>query len=133
MTERVASEFDAYIGQRIRQGRALRKLSQPQLAERLELAFQQIQKYEKGANRCNCHRLMEIANALELPITWFLEGAPGLAIAIDTPQTLSAEATRFLASKEGRIIAERFHKIPQERTRRLITTMIETLSHPGQL
>lgn len=78
---RSANGIDHWIGERIRAARNIKKISQAELAAALGdgLSFQQVQKYEKGTNRLSIGRLIEVANALEVPIDWFLEGAPGIA------------------------------------------------------
>ncbi|QEE12686.1 helix-turn-helix domain-containing protein [Bartonella krasnovii] len=62
---------DISIGKRIRHRRISMRLSQKELGRHLGVSFQQIQKYEKGLNRVSAGRLQEIANALEVPITFF--------------------------------------------------------------
>ncbi|QEE12685.1 helix-turn-helix domain-containing protein [Bartonella krasnovii] len=62
---------DISIGKRIRHRRISMRLSQKELGSHLGVSFQQIQKYEKGLNRVSAGRLQEIANALEVPITFF--------------------------------------------------------------
>lgn len=68
---RSPTNLDAIIGERIKQGRLLRGLSQEDLAERLGVTFQQLQKYEKSTNRVAASRLYAIATALELPLAYF--------------------------------------------------------------
>jgi len=68
---RKTGAYDVEIGQRIRAQRLSRGMSQEDLAERLGITFQQVQKYEKGGNRVTAARLREIANALKLPIVSF--------------------------------------------------------------
>lgn len=66
--------IDCFAGQKLREARLLRGLNQKQLGEQLSqpITFQQIQKYEKGANRIAVSRLYEFAEALHVPITYFL-------------------------------------------------------------
>ena len=68
---------DREVGQRIRAQRLIRKMSQEELGDRLGITFQQIQKYEKGANRVAAGRLIKIAEVLNMPVGFFLEGAAG--------------------------------------------------------
>lgn len=63
-----------YIGSRLREARTMRGMSQEDLAKRIGLTFQQVQKYEKGANRISATQLFDLAGIMELPITWFFEG-----------------------------------------------------------
>ncbi len=65
------SIIDRYIGKRIRIRRSLMGLSQAALGERLNITFQQIQKYEKGKNRVAASRLYEISRILEVPFEYF--------------------------------------------------------------
>jgi transcriptional regulator with XRE-family HTH domain len=62
---------DVEIGQKIRAMRVARGMSQATLAEGLGLTFQQVQKYERGANRVSAGRLQKIAGMLDTPITFF--------------------------------------------------------------
>lgn len=65
--------IDKLVGARIRQGRWLRGVTQQQLGDAAGCKFQQIQKYETGTNRVAASRLWDIAQALELPLTYFFE------------------------------------------------------------
>lgn len=65
---------DVHIGLKIRERRIARGLSQAALAERLGITFQQVQKYESGANRVGGSRLWELSKALAVPVAYFFEG-----------------------------------------------------------
>ncbi|MDE1902130.1 MAG: helix-turn-helix transcriptional regulator [Alphaproteobacteria bacterium] len=65
---------DAHVGQRLRFARIQRGLSQQKLASFENVTFQQMQKYESGANRISCSRLYRLAGHLRLSISWFFEG-----------------------------------------------------------
>ncbi|MGA2125067.1 MAG: helix-turn-helix transcriptional regulator [Xanthobacteraceae bacterium] len=77
MNKRSGDPRDAEIGKRIRALRLERGLSQTELGNLLGVTFQQIQKYEKGANRVAAGRLQRVAEALEVPITFFYAGSTG--------------------------------------------------------
>jgi transcriptional regulator with XRE-family HTH domain len=64
---------DEYIGARMRKGRLAFNMSQESLGDVLGVSFQQIQKYEKGANRVSAARLFEICEALEVPLASMFE------------------------------------------------------------
>jgi len=68
---------DVHVGKRIRQRRRELGMTQSQLAERLNVKFQQVQKYETGANRVSASRLWLIARALDVAVGYFFEGIPG--------------------------------------------------------
>jgi transcriptional regulator with XRE-family HTH domain len=71
---KAATSVDLHIGQRLRMRRKLAGLSQEQLAERLGITFQQVQKYEKGTNRISASRLFAAARLLSVPVSYFFEG-----------------------------------------------------------
>jgi transcriptional regulator with XRE-family HTH domain len=77
----MSDEIDLHLGKRMRRRRRLLGLTQQQLAESCGVRFQQIQKYECGANRVSAARLFRIASALEVPVGYFFEGLvePGAA------------------------------------------------------
>lgn len=70
----MANHLDLYAGKRLRRRRRLLGLTQQQLAEILGIRFQQIQKYECGANRMTAGRLFELSVALNVPTDYFFEG-----------------------------------------------------------
>ena len=76
----MSDDIDFHLGKRMRRRRRLLGLTQQQLANACGVRFQQIQKYECGANRVSAARLWRIAGALEVPVGYFFEGlsdAPG--------------------------------------------------------
>lgn len=73
----MTSEIDVHVGRRIRRRRRLLGLTQQRLGEAINMRFQQIQKYECGANRVTAERLFHIAVALKVPTSYFFEGLPG--------------------------------------------------------
>lgn len=68
---------DVHIGQRLRHKRWLLGLTQQHLAEAVGIRFQQIQKYESGANRISAARLWSLAVALDVPVSFFYAGMEG--------------------------------------------------------
>ena len=71
---------DVHVGARMRQHRTQLGMSQTKLGEAVGLTFQQIQKYERGANRVGSSRLYEFARALDVPVSFFFEDMPGHAL-----------------------------------------------------
>lgn len=76
--QRSANSVDYHVGTRLRLRRLELGMSQERLAEKLGITFQQIQKYERGTNRIGASRLHDIALALQVPISYFFEGAEGV-------------------------------------------------------
>ena len=72
----VANPVDQHVGSRLRQRRTLLGLSQEKLGEAVGLTFQQIQKYEKGANRVGASRLFQFSEVLDVDISYFFEEMP---------------------------------------------------------
>ena len=64
---------DIHVGSRIRMRRNLLGMNQTALGEALSLTFQQVQKYERGANRVSASRLHEISRIQDVPVAWFFE------------------------------------------------------------
>jgi transcriptional regulator with XRE-family HTH domain len=73
----MSDDIDFHLGKRMRRRRRLLGLTQQQLAMACGVRFQQIQKYECGANRVSAGRLWRIAGALEVPVNYFFEGLEG--------------------------------------------------------
>jgi transcriptional regulator with XRE-family HTH domain len=71
---RTPEPIDAVVGARVRDLRIQQGVSQSDLAAKIGVTFQQVQKYESGKNRISCSRLVAIAGALDAPCTYFLEG-----------------------------------------------------------
>lgn len=72
----IPNPIDVHLGSRLRTRRILLGVSQQKLGELLGLTFQQIQKYERGANRVGASRLWDLARVLDVPISYFFEGMP---------------------------------------------------------
>jgi transcriptional regulator with XRE-family HTH domain len=69
-----ANSADRHVGTRIRERRIMLGLSQQQLAVMIGVTYQQAHKYERGLNRISAGRLYDIAQVLNVPISWFFEG-----------------------------------------------------------
>lgn len=90
---RHAARIDQHVGERIRKRRTLLGYTQEQLAEALEISYQQVQKYETGANRVSSGRLFQIAQRLEVPVSYFFEGLEVTAQAAVMPHGGSNRTT----------------------------------------
>jgi transcriptional regulator with XRE-family HTH domain len=101
---------DAYVGTRVRARRQQLGMSQTALAVGLGVSFQQVQKYEKGANRIGASRLARIAELLQVQVPYFYEGAPGgKGKASQVAQ--DAALTKFL-SRKGQLLVEACNELP---------------------
>jgi transcriptional regulator with XRE-family HTH domain len=103
---------DAHVGKRIRHRRWMIGMTQQQLADKVGIKFQQIQKYETGMNRVSASRLWDIADTLGVNIAFFFEGlAEG-----DIPKTAGAD---MMADKEALELVRSYYAIPEAQRRRL--------------
>jgi len=103
--QRVTS-VDVHIGSRIRMRRMMVGMTQEQLGDALGVTFQQLQKYEKGVNGTRGSRLLQLAKALKVPVSYFFEGAPGSS---DVPDKVRDDFTsEFLTDRQGLALASAF-------------------------
>src|ERR1043166_2094739 len=76
MVKKVPNPIDKHVGSRVRMRRMMLGMSQEKLGDALGLTVQQVQKYEKGPNRIGASRLQQISIILQVPVSFFFEGAP---------------------------------------------------------
>lgn len=108
---------DVHVGKRIRHRRWMVGMTQQQLAEKVGIKFQQIQKYETGMNRVSASRLWDIAEALSVPVAFFFEGVDETAQpAADAPANVPGD---ILADKEALELVRSYYSIPENQRRRL--------------
>ena len=103
---------DAHVGKRIRHRRWMVGMTQQQLADRVGIKFQQIQKYETGMNRVSASRLWDIAEALTVPVSFFFEG-------LSENDAKGAANGDMLADKEAMDLIRSYYAIPEAQRRRL--------------
>ena len=107
---------DVHVGKRIRHRRWLVGMTQQQLAEQVGIKFQQIQKYETGANRVSASRLWDIAEALDVPVSFFFEG---LDEQDKDASVKSVVPTDIMGDKEALDLVRSYYAIPENQRRRL--------------
>lgn len=118
---RQSKHIDRYVGERIRQRRTEIGLTQEQLAEALEVSYQQIQKYETGANRISAGRLFELAGTLDVEMGYFFVG-----LGPDNEQ--SATALGHGGRQRSTIeVARNFAQIEDPEIRAAITGLVKTI------
>lgn len=93
-------------------------MTQQQLAEKVGIKFQQIQKYETGANRVSASRLWDIARTLDVPVAYFYEGLDQDAVGSDS-RGQDAVVGDLLIDKEALDLVRSYYAIPAEQRRRL--------------
>ncbi|MDT8327518.1 MAG: helix-turn-helix transcriptional regulator [Roseovarius sp.] len=108
---------DVHVGKRIRHRRWLVGMTQQQLAESVGIKFQQIQKYETGANRVSASRLWDIADSLEVEISFFFEGLENEGD--PTREKSDNVPSDILGDKEALDLVRSYYAIPENQRRRL--------------
>lgn len=130
---RSSTSMDAYVGARISARRTALGLSQVALARAVGVTFQQLQKYERGANRVSAGRLHTLAAALGAPVTFFFPASSALEPAGatgDLDPELSLKLRQMLGMEDGRAVLECFPTIRDESVRQALARIVEALAHP---
>jgi transcriptional regulator with XRE-family HTH domain len=130
-TKKKPNPIDIHVGSRVRLRRTMLGFSQEKLGESLGITFQQIQKYEKGANRIGASRLQNISTILKTPISFFFDDAPdssggrvkGMGEANSTNYVVD-----FLSSSEGLQLNRAFVKISDANVRRKVVDLVKALA-----
>lgn len=127
---RRADGRDQEVGRRVRSRRLEQKLSQTELADRIGVTFQQVQKYEKGVNRIGAGRLERISEALEVPVSFFFGNGTDKkrgAKEVQGPQQPSVFG--FMQTNYQVRMAKAMHKIKSKKMIQLLVEMAEMFSH----
>ena len=114
---------DRHVGLRIRMRRKEIGVSQERLAESLGITFQQVQKYERGANRVSASKLWEIAQALKTSVTYFYEGLGDEPI-----HATSQDAQDFMLTNEGLELMAAFPRIEKTSLRRKLVDLVRAVA-----
>jgi transcriptional regulator with XRE-family HTH domain len=132
MAKKTPNPIDKHVGSRVRMRRMMLGMSQEKLGDALGLTFQQVQKYEKGTNRIGASRLQQISHILQVPVSFFFEGAPtgangalggGLS---EAPSP--AYVSDFLATSDGLSLTKSFMRIKNGKLRRRIVDLVEQIA-----
>lgn len=114
----MAHLVDVHVGKRIRQRRWLVGMTQQKLAECVGIKFQQIQKYETGANRVSASRLWDIGDALEVDVAFFFEGLREEG-GKEQPEQATTVPSDMMGDKEAMDLVRSYYAIPENQRRRL--------------
>jgi transcriptional regulator with XRE-family HTH domain len=118
----MGNDIDLHLGKRLRRRRRLLGLTQQQLAGACGVRFQQIQKYECGANRISAARLWQLSEALEVPVGYFYDGLGDAARLEVSPEIRSerGESGEMLARKETLDLIRAYYQLGERPRRRLL-------------
>ena len=130
MAKKAPNPIDKHVGSRVRMRRMMLSMSQEKLGDALGLTFQQVQKYEKGTNRIGASRLQQISNILQVPVSFFFEGAPhvGHHSSGMSEAPSPAYVSDFLATSDGLALTKSFMRIKNGKLRRRIVDLVEQIA-----
>jgi transcriptional regulator with XRE-family HTH domain len=121
------TKIDAHVGARIRLRRTLLGMSQEQLGDAMDLTFQQIQKYERGANRIGSSRLYQLSQVLNVPISYFFDELP--AAERDGPDAAAAsrvvQESKRMTKRETLELVRAYFKIEDAAVRQRIFEIVK--------
>jgi transcriptional regulator with XRE-family HTH domain len=120
---------DKHVGKRLRMRRLMFNKSQSDIANALGLTFQQVQKYEKGSNRISASRLQNLCTILQVPVSFFFEGAPQepKQPTLGSDEQSASYVDDFLATSDGVALALAFGRIREPKVRRSIVALVEQI------
>ena len=118
----MANDIDLHLGRRLRRRRRLLGLTQQQLASAVGIRFQQIQKYECGANRISAARLWQLSEALEIPIGYFYDGLTEAQERREREAPMANEnrSGEVMARKETMDLIRAYYQLGERPRRRLL-------------
>ena len=127
--------IDVHVGSRIRLRRTLLGISQTTLAEAMGLTFQQVQKYEKGTNRVSSSRLVDLANALDVAISYFFDEMSA-GVSAQSPSELMRKNQRPqvdleqdpLAKRETLEFVRAYYKIQDSAVRKRVFELTKSVA-----
>ena len=126
---------DAHVGSRLRLRRTLLGMSQEKLGDAVGLTFQQIQKYEKGANRIGASRLFEFSRVLDVPPSFFFDDMPDDLAGAPTEPSSGAEAHDGgqdpLARRETLELVRAYYKIAEPAVRKRLFELVKAVAGPA--
>lgn len=126
----VKQDIDAHVGKRLRQRRTMLGLSQEAVAKAVGITFQQVQKYEKGANAMNSSRLYEFAQFMHVPVAYFFEGLDSGNAAQGFSE---GEAEKFahpgrVSDRESLEMMKAFKRIKEQVIRKRLADMVRAIA-----
>ena len=129
MVKKTPNPIDKHVGSRVRMRRMMVGMSQEKLGDSIGLTFQQVQKYEKGTNRIGASRLQQISIVLQVPVSFFFEGAPstdkhgGFAEG-GSPEYVQAT----LSTSDGLALVKAFSQVKNPKLRRRLVELVQEMA-----
>ena len=130
-----SNPVDAHVGSRVRQRRTLLGLSQEKLGDALGLTFQQVQKYERGANRIGASRLYQLSSVLDVPVSFFFDDMPPEVAKTGGRRPFGFSASEAavyevdtLAKRETLELVRAYYRIKNEKVRKRVFELAKALA-----
>ena len=120
---RKSDGVDKHVGERVRLRRIMLKMSQTELGNKIGVTFQQLQKYEKGANRIGASRLYQLAQILNVPPGFFFEGLPGSKVNAVLPDYL----IDLMGTAEGQRIVQALARVRDKKVRGPLEQLLDSI------
>lgn len=116
----INTDIDEFVGRKLRRRRRILGLTQKELGARIGVRFQQIQKYECGANRITSSRLFELARALDVAIGYFFEGLSSPAVVAPANDAFAPSGGDVMSQKETLDLVRAYYRLGERPRRRLL-------------
>lgn len=132
--------IDVHVGARVRLRRTLLGMSQEKLGEAIGLTFQQVQKYERGANRVGASRLFDLSRVLDVPVSFFFDDMPDM-VSKQSPRLIatglaegSAESADAdpMSKRETLELVRAYYRIRDPQVRRKVFDLTKALARSGE-
>jgi len=123
---------DIHVGSRVRLRRTMLGMSQEKLGDAIGLTFQQVQKYERGANRIGASRLFELSRVLDVPVSFFFDDMPADSASRIVRGQLAEEAESFdldpMAKRETLELVRAYYRIDDPGVRKKVFELSKALA-----
>jgi transcriptional regulator with XRE-family HTH domain len=124
---------DVHVGSRVRLRRTLLGMSQEKLGQAVNLTFQQIQKYERGANRVGASRLYQLSRILDVPVSYFFEDMPDTVASLQHLADLTEpepddQKADPLSRRETLELVRAYYKITNPRVRKRLFELTKSIA-----
>jgi transcriptional regulator with XRE-family HTH domain len=128
MAKKPLNPIDTHVGSRVRMRRMMLGVTQTTLGKALGVTFQQVQKNEKGTNRIGASRLQQLSRILQVPVSFFFDGAPHVPGQHKSNGATPSHVTACLASSDGFALIKVFMRIKEPGLRRRIVDLVEEIA-----
>jgi transcriptional regulator with XRE-family HTH domain len=119
--------IDIHVGRRMRARREMCGMPQKELAKQLGISFQQVQKYESGANRISASKLWQLCDVLDVVPGYFFEGLSGARARTGQGDSASENDATSRSARQVLDLNQAFQKIPDSRVRRQVVQLVKSL------